>query len=378
VKGTATTLENEFLSLRLDPKTGCITSLVIKRDNYQTLAPGSCGNLLQAFQDKPKDYDAWNIDADFEKVHWDILDAQEVRPILDGPLCPGFVVIKKFQNSTIRQTIRLCEGMQRVDIVNDVDWHEKHILLKAGFTVAAKSNHATYEIPFGSIERPTTRNTKEEQAMFEVPAIRWADISDSAHGFSLLNDSKYGYDAKDNVLRISLLRSPESPDPHADEGSHHFIYSLYPHDGDWKQALTVRQGYELNYPLIVRQAEVHSAASANPFLENAKPLGRRQSFVSFSSPNVILTAMKKSEDGNSLILRYYEWAGRESDVSIGLPVYVYGASYSDLMEKDVPPVVRMEGSGVGIHVKPFEIQSIKIPVPPRYVLSTSPFGVSPK
>ena len=185
--------------------------------------------MLQAFQDKPKDYDAWNIDADFEKVHWDILEAQEVRPIIDGPLCPGFVVTKKFQNSAITQNIRLCEGMQRVDIVNDMDWHEKHILLKAGFTLAAQSNHATYEIPFGSIDRPTTRNTKEEQAMYEVPAIRWADISDSSHGFSLLNDSKYGYDAKDNVLRISLLRSPESPDPHADEGRHHFTYSLYPH-----------------------------------------------------------------------------------------------------------------------------------------------------
>ncbi len=371
VRGTATTVENEFLKLRVDPKTGCITSLVIKRDNFETLAPGSCGNLLQAFQDKPKDYDAWNIDADFEKVHWDILEAQEVRPIIDGALCAGFAVIRKFQNSTIRQTIRLCEGMQRVDVVNDVDWHEKHILLKASFTLAAKSNHATYEIPFGSIERPTTRNTKEEQAMYEVPAIRWADISDSTHGFSLLNDSKYGYDAKDNVLRISLLRSPESPDPHADEGRHQFTYSLFPHDGDWKQALTVRQGYELNYPSLVNQVLVHAGAAANPFTETKGPLAPRQSLINFSSTNIILTAMKKTEDGNGFILRYYEWAGKESDVSINLPLDVQGASYCDLMEKDIPRAVRNEGSGVGIHVMPFEIQTIKIMTPRKAIIMAS-------
>ena len=371
--GTDTTVENEFLKLRIDPKTGCITSLVIKRDNFETLTAGTCGNLLQAFQDKPKDYDAWNIDADFEKVHWDILEVQEVRPFTDGSVCSGFAITKKFQNSSINQVIRLCEGVQRVDIVNDVDWHEKHILLKAGFTLAAQSNHATYEIPFGSIERPTSRNTKEEQAVYEVPAIRWADLSDSSHGFSLLNDSKYGYDAKDNVLRISLLRSPESPDPHADEGLHHFTYSLYPHDGDWKQALTVRQGYELNYPFIANQVLVHAAAGQNPFADVKKSAGSRQSFISISSPNVILTALKKSEDNEGLILRFYEWAGKESEIVINSSFTVRGASYTDLMENKLPLTVLggLDGYSIGIHLKPFEIQTIKLTVPDKLIIMGS-------
>jgi alpha-mannosidase len=371
VRGTDTTVENEFLKLRIDPKTGCITSLIVKRDDFETLTAGTCGNLLQAFQDKPKDYDAWNIDADFEKVHWDILEAQEVRPIIDGPLCPGFTVTKKFQNSTINQVIRLCEGMQRVDIVNDVDWHEKHILLKAGFTLAAQSKDATYEIPFGSIQRPTTRNTKEEQAMYEVPAIRWADISDSAHGFSLLNDSKYGYDAKDNVLRISLLRSPESPDPHADEGRHQFTYSLYPHGGDWKQALTIRQGYELNYPLIINQVLVHSAAPQNPFAGAKGSIGSRQSFISISAPNVILTALKKSEDNEGLILRVYEWAGKGSNITINPSFAVGRVFYTDLMEKELPSVIFVGGSSIEIHLKPFEIQTIKLIVPDKMLIMGS-------
>ncbi len=136
-------IENEYFTLRVDPKSGCITSLIIKKDNYESLAPGSCGNLVQAFQDKPKDYDAWNIDADFEKVHWDLTAAESVKLIDQTPSSAVIRVIKKFQSSTIEQDITVHDGIPRVDIDTDVDWREKHILLKAGFAVAAKSNSAT-------------------------------------------------------------------------------------------------------------------------------------------------------------------------------------------------------------------------------------------
>ena len=116
---------------------------------------------------------------------------------------------------------------------------------------------ASYEIPYGTIERPTTQNNSYEKARFEVPAIRWADLGDGKHGFSLLNDSKYGYDAKGNVLRLTLLRSPESPDPNADQGEQDFVYALYPHASDWKQALTERQGWSFNYKLEALQVERH-------------------------------------------------------------------------------------------------------------------------
>ena len=142
------------------------------------------------------------------------------------------------------------------------DWHEQHILLKVAFPVSVHSDKATFEIPYGSVERPTTRNTPAEQAQFEVPALRWADISDAIHGFSLLNDSKYGYDARDNVLRLSLLRSPTWPDPETDQGQHEFTYSLYPHGGTWREAMTVRQGYELNYPLMTQTTTQHPGHAA--------------------------------------------------------------------------------------------------------------------
>ena len=242
----------------MDPQTGCITSLYDKKANFETLAQGACGNELIAFKDTPKEYDAWNIDADFDQVFTKLDKADSVELVEKGPLKAVIRVTRTWQSSKFVQDITLYNGVDRVDVVNDIDWHETHILLKAAFPLAASSSKATYEIPYGSIERPTTRNNSWENAKFEVPALRWADLGDGQHGFSLINESKYGYDAKGNVLRLSLLRSPTWPDPDADRGHHHFTYALYPHAGDWKQALTVRHGYDFNYQLKAMQVEAHS------------------------------------------------------------------------------------------------------------------------
>ena len=356
-------LENEFIRLKIDPQTGCMTSLFDKRSGTESLAPAetdtggpkdkTCGNLLQTFVDKPKQWDAWNIDADFEKQHWDLDKADEVNLIEKGPLRAVIEVKNHFQNSTFIRDITLYAGVPRVDIKVQAEWHEKHILLKVTFPVSAHSNHATYEIPFGSVERPTTRNTPAEKAQFEVPAQRWADISDDKHGFSLLNDCKYGYDAKGNVLRLSLLRSPEWPDPHADEGHHEFTYSLYPHGGGWRDALTIRQGYQLNYKLISMQVEKHQGA-----------LPPENSFVETPDENIIVTALKKAEDDDSLVLRFYEWAGKEGDVKLQLPPGAASASETDLMEKPLGalPLAKNE---VTVSTKPYEIKTIKVDYSPE-------------
>jgi alpha-mannosidase len=244
-------------------------------------------------------------------------------------------------------------GVPRVDVKMQADWHEKHILLKVAFPLSAHSDHATFEIPYGSIERPTTRNTPAEQAKFEVPAQRWADLSDTKHGFSLLNDSKYGYDVKGNVLRLSLLRSPEWPDPHADEGHHVFTYSLYPHGGNWRDAKTVRRGYELNYKLIALPSQKHGGT-----------LPAEHSFVRVEADNVVLTAIKKSEDDDSLVLRFYEWAGIEADVTLHLPAGAQEASETDLRER---PIAHLDvhGDAVTVHTKPYEIKTLKVRFTPH-------------
>ncbi len=358
VKASGTTLENGYLRVKVDPQTGCITSLFDKRTNTESLASSetdsggpttfACGNLLQAFHDKPKRWDAWNIDADFEKQHWDLDKADEVTLVEGGPLRAVIRVKKHFQSSTFVQDITMYAGVPRADVKMQVEWHEKHILLKVAFPLSAHSDKATFEIPYGSIERPTTRNTAAEQAKFEVPAQRWADLSDTKHGFSLLNDSKYGYDVRGNVLRLSLLRSPEWPDPHADEGHHEFAYSLYPHSGTWRDAQTVRRGYELNYKLLAVPSQKHEGI-----------LPSDHSFVQVESENVVLTAMKRSEDDDSLILRFYEWAGKEADVKLQLPRGAQSVSETDLMERPMADLA-VHGNAVTVHTKPYEIKTVKV------------------
>ena len=358
VRASASMMENGFVRVKVDPQTGCITSLYDLRNQTEALAPSetdtggpktsACGNLLQAFYDKPQKWDAWNIDADFEKQHWDLDKADEVKLVEGGPLRAIIRVKKHFQNSTFVQDITMYAGVPRVDVKMQADWHEKHILLKVAFPLSAHSDKATFEIPYSSIERPTTRNTPAEQAKFEVPAQRWADLSDTKHGFSLLNDSKYGYDVKGNVLRLSLLRSPEWPDPHADEGHHEFTYSLYPHAGTWRDAQTVRRGYELNYKLLAIRSQKHDGT-----------LPAEYSFIKIESDNVVLTAVKKSEDDDSLVLRFYEWAGREEDVKLQLPAGARSASETDLMERSITDLA-VHDDVVTVHTKPYEIKTIKV------------------
>ena len=355
VKADGLTLENDHLRVKVDKQTGCITSLFDKTTGFEALAAGACGNELQAFKDTPKQYDAWNIDpGTLDAAPLRLLTVDSVELVNKGPLRAAIRVTRHWQSSKFVQEIGLTSGSDAVDVTNDIDWHETHILLKAAFPLAASSSKATYEIPFGTIERPTTRNNTWEQAQFEVPALRWADLGDGQHGFSLINDSKYGYDGRDNVLRLSLLRSPVWPDPEADRGHHHFSYALYPHGADWKKALTVRHGYAYNYQLAARQIEPHAGT-----------LPLQHSYLSVRPENVVLTAVKKAEEGNALILRAYEWAGKDSTVEILLPPGATSATLTNLMEKPAGSPLRVTEGRVTAPIHPYEILTLRVDYPAR-------------
>jgi alpha-mannosidase len=353
LKADDLTLENSLLRVTVDKTTGCITSLYDKKSSFESIASGGCGNELQLFRDRPKDYDAWNIDPG-------TLDQPPAKPGADsvelvdhGPLTASIRVTRHTQNSKFVQEIVLHSGSDQVDVINDIDWHETHELLKAAFPLAASGPMATYEIPYGTIDRPTTRNNSWEQAQFEVPALRWADLGDGKHGVSLINESKYGYDARDNVLRLSLLRSPIWPDPEADRGHHHFSFALYPHAGDWKQALTVRHGYEFNYHLDAMQVGPHTGA-----------MPARHSFVSASPDNVLLTAMKKAEDGDGLVFHLYEWAGKSGAIELSVPPGATGATETNLLEQPQGSALAVSGDKISVPVKPYEIVAVRVDYSP--------------
>jgi alpha-mannosidase len=353
----AITLDNGPLRIVVDKQSGCITSLSNTRRGVETLRAGECGNELQFFKDLPKNYDAWNIDpGTLDVAPSTIVKADSVEIVDEKTASPAIRVTCHWQDSKFVQTISLNRNGE-VDIENDFDWHEKHVLVKAAFPLSVKSDFATYEIPYGAIERPTTRNNSWEKAQFEVPAMRWADLSGTGtdgkvHGLSVLNQAKYGYDAAGNVLRLTLLRSPTWPDPDADQGHHHFHYALYPHAGTWKDALTVRHGWEYDYPL---QAVVTTA--------HAGSLPAEHSFASVSPENVVLTAVKKAEDANGLIFRVYEWAGKATAAEFHVPPGATGATVTDLMEKPEGDALKVEGDVVKAPIHPYEILTIRVDYP---------------
>jgi alpha-mannosidase len=348
-----TTLENAALRVVIDPKSGCITSLYDRKANFETLAAGACGNELEAFTDLPKKYDAWNIDPgtlDEQPVR--LTRADSVQLVEEGPLRAVVRVTRTWQSSKFVQDIELSADSDQVVVVNDIDWHERHVLLKAAFQLAASGPFATYEIPYGSIQRPTTRNNSWEKARFEVPALRWADLGGDRQGMSLINDSKYGYDAVGNLLRLSLLRAPTYPDPNADQGRQQFSYALYPHAGKWQQVLTVRRGYEFNDPLAAMQVEAHGGL-----------LPPRHSFIAIEPSHVTLTAVKKAEDSHALVLHLYEWAGQAGEVSITVPPGFTNASQTNLMEDSDGPALPVENGKISVAIRPYQIVVIKVNYP---------------
>jgi alpha-mannosidase len=339
----------DALDVVVDKHSGCITELIAH--NVETLAKGACGNQLQFFQDTPKDYDAWNIDpGTLDVAPATVAQADSVELLDKDTDHPSILVTRHWQDSKFVQTIRL-DGDQ-IDIENDIDWHESHVLLKAAFPLAASGPFATYEIPYGSIERPTTRDNSWEKAQFEVTGLRWADLGGGKHGLSILNQDKYGYDAVGNLLRITLLRSPKWPDPEADMGHHHFHYALYPHAGTWKDAMTVRHGYEYNYPLKAVVTTAHAGS-----------LPASHSFASVSPENVVLTAVKKAEDANGLIFRVYEWAGKAATVEFHVPPGATSATVTNLQETPEGPPLTLTGDVVKAPIKPYEILTVRVDYP---------------
>ncbi len=346
-------LSNGLVKVAIDRTNGCMTSVMAGGKEF--LAAGACGNQLQTFSDTPTRYDAWNIDpGTLDGKMTPISGVDSIAVVSDGPLRKTVRVTWSWQSSKFMQDISLDAGADEVVVDNNVDWHETHVLLKAAFPLAASSAKATYEIPYGSIERTTERTNSWEKAKFEVPALRWADLGDTSQGLSVLNDSKYGYDAAGNVLRLTLLRSPTWPDPDADRGMQHFRYAIYPHAGEWKQALTVRRGYELNDPLKAEQVFAHTGAAPTA-----------ASWGEVENVNVTLTAVKKAEDSDALVYRMYEWAGTAGDVKLHVAPGAQYAVESNLMEKVEGPRLAMSGDVVTVPINPYEILTVQVFYPSK-------------
>jgi alpha-mannosidase len=253
-----------------------------------------------------------------------------------------------FPSSFFTQYITLYRDLDRIDIKTEADWWESHMFLKAAFPLSITNDYASYEIPFAAIRRTTKFETLWEKARFEVPALKWADLSEKKYGFSLLNDCKYGYDIHGNVMKISLLRAPTWPDPMADRGKHTFTYSIYVHQGMWHEAETVKRGYQLNSPLAAVITDRHQGEFPGV-----------SSFFSVNSPGVILDSIKKVEKGTGFIFRFYESMGRAESAVMNFFKAPKRIFETDLMENDLKEI-QFTANRVSLDFKKFEIKTLKV------------------
>ena len=343
---TPNLLENDHLRVELD-EAGDIVRIYDKRSEREVLPASAVANQFQAFEDRPINPDAWDVDIFFDDKLWLAEPADSVRVVENGPLRATLEVRRRILNSEYVQCISLAHNSPRLDFDTRIQWRERCVLLKVAFPVDVLAPTATYEIQWGNVQRPTHRNTSWDWARFETCAQKWVDLSEGGYGVSLLNDCKYGHDIRDNVIRLSLLRSTTYPDPDADRGEHHFAYSLLPHAGPWDER-TIAASYALNDSLIVAEGQGGEAGN-----------NLQSSFISLDQPNVVIETIKRAEDGRGLILRLYESQRRRGRVTLTTGFPLAKAWRTNLLEENQEPLP-CDDNHITMFIKPYQILTLRI------------------
>ncbi len=340
-------IENEVLRVNLNAY-GEITSIYDKEAHREVLADGEKGNVFQAFEDKPLQHDAWDIDLFYQDKMISTGEKAEIEIIDNGPLRATLKIRKTILNSAIEQNISLYRDSNRIDFDTKVDWFNKDTLLKAAFPVAINASAATYDIQFGNVQRPTHFNTSWDWARFETCAHKWVDLSEGYYGVSLINDCKYGHDIHDHTIRLTLIKCAGFPDPLADVGTHRFAYSLVPHMGDWRDACIPQMAYEFNSaPLVLEGSWNH------PLLPEDQP------FIEVNSANIIVESVKFAEKEDALIVRLFECYNKRGPATLTFNQPLTKASRCNLLERQEQEIDR-EGYSVMLNIKPYEIVTLKI------------------
>ncbi|MAS33410.1 MAG: alpha-mannosidase [Anaerolineaceae bacterium] len=345
LSASETHLENDFLRVELNGD-GDIIRIYDKSNAREVLPPDSIANHLQVFEDRPLNWDAWDIDIFYDDKMWPASPADSVKVVEAGPLRATLEIRRNVLNSPLVQRISLAYNSPRLDFDASIDWQERHVLLKVAFPVDVLTPVATHEIQWGNVERPTHRNTSWDWARFETAAQKWVDLSEGDYGVSLLNDCKYGHDVQGNVMRISLLRAPTYPDPEADRGEHHFAYSLLPHAGRWDET-TVAAAYAFNDPLIARAGQGTAGQGAVTNLVTAE------------QPNIVIETVKRAEDGEGLIVRLYENQRRRGSVTLNTGFDMQAAWQTNLLEENKTQILG-ESRSITFDVRPYQIVTLRL------------------
>jgi alpha-mannosidase len=346
LKVSETSLENDYLRVEIN-SIGELVSLYDKIDGRECLNEQG-GNLFRVFEDVPGQYDAWDIVPFYENYEFPLEQEARIEITEEGPLRSAIKVTRNILSSRLVQKIVLARDAKRVDFETWIDWKENHKMLKTRFYTNIVSRFATYDIPYGNIERSCYANNSYDEAKFEVSAHTWMDMSQGDYGISLLNDCKYGHQAKENMIGLTLLRSPKDPDPQSDMEKHFFTYSLYPHMGDWRKAETHREALALNDPIDVMPADNRKGDQP-----------AHHSFMNIEAPGVTLEAIKKAEDSDDIIIRIVERHGCRIKGKICFDRPLKRVAECDLMEHNNEPC-NSEGKVLNFVISPYEIKTFRI------------------
>ena len=354
VSADGTVLENANLKIVLDAGTGEVKSLLDKRSGHELVKHSGSANRMEIHWEEPSGMPAWDI-GKIAKV--DVLNSPvEIKIIEKGPVRCTVEFSRPFEKSAITQRVSLVSGAEQADFTLLIDWqeigsgHPQWPFLKVAFDLNVNNPAATYSIPFGSI----VRNTDDA----EYPALHWADLTgaDGAFGVSLLNDSKHGYSVSGSTMRLSLIRTPTWPDNTTDNYRQVVRYALYPHQGTVYDAGTVNRAMSLVYPVLSQVAGANAGGS----------LPAEYSFIKLDSPDAVITAIKRAEDDNDLIVRLYESSGMALKTGLSTPWTVQSAKAVNFMEDvlQAGPVMPVNRNAAELNLRPWEIRTIKMELKP--------------
>ena len=354
--GDGWVLENDLLRVRVDLD-GLITSILDRTAERELVPEGRTAGLLQLHRDVPNRWDAWDIDRTYQRTTTDLVEATSVEAV--GGADGGLRVERSFGDSSLVQTIALAPGAARIDLGFTIDWHERQKLLKLAFPLDVHADHASSEIQFGHLDRPTHANTSWDSARFETVAHRWVHVGEPGYGVAVSNDSTYGHDitrtgsgtggsttaGTTTNVRLSLLRAPLFPDPDADQGEHVLNVSVVVGAGIGE---AVAEGYRRNLPL--RTVEGVGAGPVEPL-------------VTVDSPAIVVEAVKLAEDSSGdVVVRLYEAYGSRARGRLTAGFDVTGITETDLLERPVDQagLRSVDGRIARLELRPFQIVTLRL------------------
>ena len=344
VKGK--TVYSKFYTAKFD-KDYNLVSLFDKKNHREVIKKGSRANRLFVLENYPTQYDAWEYQRSANDKEYDVGAPYDVYTVVDGART-GIHYKKMHMESEIEQTVWFYEDMPRIDFETKINWVQRRQILKVSFPVDINADKASYEIQFGTIERPTHYNTSWDQAKFEVCAHKYADLSEGNYGVSLLNDCKYGHDIHNGDMRLTILTSAWNPDNmgnYNDQGEHTLTYSILPHKGNLASSDTVMHAYDLNLPM--------TACKTTGLGE----LPSEYSLVKVDRDNVIVEAVKEAEYGDETIVRLYDCKNVRAKTSVTFGFDVKEAYIGNLSEKKLKKLT-VNNNTVSVEIKPFEIVTL--------------------